>query len=560
MLVEEGGHGRDGLEVLFVAAENDALPGAKVGGIGDVIRDLPVALARTGATVTVVLPSYGFLHQVPDAARIGTVSVRFRQSRQPVEVFDLPGTYGDGTEAVRMRVLHSPDFAPCGERRVYCDDPDDAPFATDASKYALFGAAVLEATLAGHLGGAQLLHLHDWHASFVAILAQQDPAYSTLAQRRRIFSIHNLALQGIRPLDGHPSSLKAWYPWLEHAPETLIDPRWTNCINPMAAGIRLADGVHTVSPTYADEIVQANEPERGFHGGEGLERDLRQTAAQGRLLGILNGIDYPSDEAPSADAPSADVSAIRTSDTASALSEEGTWREWMSAVARALESSISTDAHVRSVDWIAHQRARDWSTRARPAHVLTSVGRLVNQKAAILAVELEDGRSVLEHLLARFVDQIALVFIGTGDAALEQLCTALAGRHPNFLFINRYNASLADTAYAEGDIFLMPSSFEPCGISQLIAMRQGQPCLVHAVGGLVDTVSDNVDGFQFSGDSLPDQGRALLLRLGEVLEQRTADPGAWQTLCNTAASRRFDWDSAAARYRRELYHLNRETS
>jgi len=326
MLVEEGGHGRDGLEVLFVAAENDALPGAKVGGIGDVIRDLPVALARTGATVTVVLPSYGFLHQVPDAARIGTVSVRFRQSRQPVEVFDLPGTYGDGTEAVRMRVLHSPDFAPCGERRVYCDDPDDAPFATDASKYALFGAAVLEATLAGHLGGAQLLHLHDWHASFVAILAQQDPAYSTLAQRRRIFSIHNLALQGIRPLDGHPSSLKAWYPWLEHAPETLIDPRWTNCINPMAAGIRLADGVHTVSPTYADEIVQANEPERGFHGGEGLERDLRQTAAQGRLLGILNGIDYPSDEAPSADAPSADVSAIRTSDTASAQFSSTCWR------------------------------------------------------------------------------------------------------------------------------------------------------------------------------------------------------------------------------------------
>ncbi len=545
MLVEEGGQGRNALEVLFVAAENDALPSAKVGGIGDVIRDLPPAMARTGAVVTVVLPSYGFLQNLASAVHVATVSVRFRQSRQPVEILDLPGTYG--SDAVRMRVLHSPDFAPCGERRVYCDDPDDSPFATDASKYALFGAAVLEAALAGHLGGAELLHLHDWHASFVAVLAQLDPAFSALASRRRVFSIHNLALQGVRPFADHPSSLSAWYPWLEYTPQALADPRWTDCINPMAAGIRLCDAVHTVSPTYACEVVQANQPERGFHGGEGLEQDLRQKAADGRLLGILNGIDYPS-------------SPLATAEPVSTLSSDVVWNEWMLAVARALESSISIDTHVRSVDWLAHQRALDWSRCARPAHVLTSVGRLVNQKAAILAAELDDGKSVLEHLLARFADDIALVFIGTGDTTLERLCRGLAGRYANFLFINRYNAQLADTAYESGDLFLMPSSFEPCGISQMMAMQHGQPCLVHAVGGLVDTVVDGVDGFHFKGDSLVAQGMALLERLDEVLIQRSSDPAAWRVLCESAAARRFDWDSAAIRYRRELYTLNRENS
>lgn len=542
MLDDGGGEGRNALQVLFVAAENDALRGAKVGGIGDVLRDLPAALSRHGVAVTVVLPSYGFLHLENGAQHIGSVSVRFRDGRQTIDVYDLPDTYVNAVDSPRMRILHSADFAPCGERRVYCDDPTDSPFATDASKYALFGAAVLESIRSGHLGGAEVLHLHDWHAAFVAILVERDPDFRALTSRHRVFSIHNLSLQGIRPFKGHESSFFAWYPWLQTSPMSLADPRWTDCVNPMAAGIRLADRVHTVSPTYASEVVRSNEPERGFHGGEGLERDLQRAASDQRLLGILNGIDYPQ-ATPAADA-----------------SDDEQWRRWMKAVAKALEMSIADGEHVRSVDWIAHQRAQAWSDQPRPTNVLTSVGRLVEQKAAIFAVELEDGRSVLEHLLGQFAKDTALLIIGTGDPALERLCSSLAARNQNFLFINRYDAALADAAYAYGDLFLMPSSFEPCGISQMIAMRHGQPCLVHAVGGLVDTVDDEVDGFHFRGDSLASQGQAMLNRLVEVLKQRTTDPYAWRAVCNTAATRRFDWDAAAVRYLSELYNMNRSTT
>ena len=106
--------------------------------------------------------------------------------------------------------------------------------------------------------------------------------------------------------------------------------------------------------------------------------------------------------------------------------------------------------------------------------------------------------------------------------------------------------------YKLGDLFLMPSSFEPCGISQMLAMREGQPCLVHGVGGLADTVIDNETGFVFHGDSPASQASALLVRLGQVLELRNS-AAAWQAVCKSAAEARFSWDSAAEAYEAHLY-------
>ncbi len=135
-----------------------------------------------------------------------------------------------------------------------------------------------------------MIHLHDWHAALLLVLRRYHPAYQRLQQIHCAYTIHNLALQGIRPLLGHASSLAAWYPGLAYESAVLADPRWSNCINLMAVGIRLADAVHAVSPSYAEEILRPSAvTAHGYYVGEGLEIDLRKTQAEGRVFGILDG-------------------------------------------------------------------------------------------------------------------------------------------------------------------------------------------------------------------------------------------------------------------------------
>ena len=534
--------------VCMLAAENDLIPGGKVGGIGDVIRDLPPALVREGADVSVVVPSYGLLHELGGARRPLAFATAFGGTLERIELHELHALSEPG---VRQYVLHHPAFAVGGRGAVYCDDPPERPFARDATKFALFCTAALGAVRDGHLGEVEVLHLHDWHAAFAAILLAFEPEFAGLRELRTVYGIHNLALQGIRPLGGDRSSLERWFPRLDYAPDALSDPRWTDCVNPVAAAIRLCDAVHTVSPTYAADIVRPNAPERGFHGGEGLERDLAAVAAEGRLFGIVNGIVEPDAEAAASrgDAPG----------------DEDDWAEVLEALGEALLATLGGATELPAADYLAHRRLDSWARRPRPRHLLTSIGRLTEQKIALLLHRLppeaaagtgvdEGGeRAVLDILLERLSGRGAFVLLGTGDAALERACQRVAARHPHFCFLKHYSAPLSEGLFAHGDLFLMPSSFEPCGISQMLAMRAGQPPLVHAVGGLADTVEDGVDGFAFGGDSIDAQAHALLERLDEALTLREDGGTAWTDIVDAARARRFPWRESARRYIDELY-------
>ncbi len=146
-----------------------------------------------------------------------------------------------------------------------------------------------------------------------------------------------------------------------------------------------------------------------------------------------------------------------------------------------------------------------------------------------------------------------LFLIGSGDPHYEAVLADIARRHDNLLFLRGYSESLANDLYGAGDLFLMPSSFEPCGISQMLAMRGGQPCLVHAVGGLLDTVKDNVNGFWFHGDSSPEQANALLTRMQQIVQLRAAKPAQWKKIRASAAAARFVWSAAAQLYIEDLY-------
>ena len=279
------------MRILMVAAENDALPGGKVGGIGDVVRDIPPALAAVGHQVNVVTPGYGRFTNLPGSEHCGNLPVSFGGGSTPVGLYKVLGK--NPQEGVIQWILESPLFAIGGKGQIYCDDPADRPFASDASKFALFCAAVATGIRDGHFGELDVLHLHDWHAALLAVLRAYDDNFRCLQSIRTVYSIHNLALQGVRPLGSDDSSLHAWFPDLSYNRDALNDPRAPHCINPMRAGINLSDRVHAVSPTYSEEIQRPSDRAQGYFGGEGLHVDLQRAAGDGRLHGILNGCEYP---------------------------------------------------------------------------------------------------------------------------------------------------------------------------------------------------------------------------------------------------------------------------
>jgi starch synthase len=284
----------------------------------------------------------------------------------------------------------------------------------------------------------------------------------------------------------------------------------------MAAAIRCADRVNTVSPTYAQEILRPSDHLHGFFGGEGLEGVLRQAAERGRLTGILNGCAYP-ESVPNT-----------------------TWPALRKAVA-ARGALVAEDARLRSL------------SVKRPRHLLLSVGRVVGQKVGLLLQPLEDHETALDALLDALGDRGLFILLGSGEPALERRLAAVATRHANFLLLRGYDEALSEALYGASDLFLMPSSFEPCGISQMLAMRVGTPCLVHKVGGLADTVEHMVNGFSFEGDDLPAQVKAMLLCFNEALQVQSRKLPLWNSICKNARETRFGWDKVIKAYEKQLY-------
>ena len=152
----------------------------------------------------------------------------------------------------------------------------------------------------------------------------------------------------------------------------------------------------------------------------------------------------------------------------------------------------------------------------RPRNLLTSIGRLTEQKAALFLQSLPDGSVALDRILENLGNDV-LIMVGSGDREMERRMADVAGRNRNLLFLCGYSETFTELLYKAGDLFLMPSSFEPCGISQMLAMRDLQPCVVHAVGGLKDTVQDGVNGFSFTGDSPAEQAQNFVAKVAGAL-------------------------------------------
>jgi starch synthase len=473
----------------------------------------------------VLTPAYGIFAQLPGARRRARIDVDFAGAQRVVGLYEVPGK----SKEVTNYVLDHAAFAPQGPGRIYTDDDGAGPFATDATKFALFCAASSAALVGGALPVPSVLHLHDWQAALVLLLRASEPEFQSLDAIRTVYTIHNLAMQGVRPLRGYDSALETWFPELEYDERIVVDPRWGDCVNPMAVGIRLADAVNTVSPTYAREILEPSEPARAHSGGEGLEDDLRAVQAAGRLTGILNGCTYPRQAAA-----------------------KPVWEQVVGTLRAEIGQWIAREASLPSAHYFADKRLAALPA-ARPSMLLTSVGRITEQKVRLFRERTTNGASVLESILAHLGPDGLFIMVGSGDRDYVRFLSGIAARHERFLFLNGYSEAVAEHLYGAGDLFLMPSTFEPCGISQMLAMRAGQLCVVHGVGGLRDTVIDKVNGFVFGGRTIGDQADSFVSTVRHALDLRRSSIGRWQRMQQAAAAARFEWAESAAAYEKVVY-------
>jgi starch synthase len=467
------------MEILFVSSE--VAPWSKTGGLGDVAGALPRALAARGHSVSVVSPRYY------------TIDVRapgFEALHGAIRVRGEPTTLWlqRAGKVSYYFVEHDRYF---GSRRgLYGDAHGD--YEDNAERFAYLARAALALPSARGVR-PRIVHGNDWQAGLLPLLLKHEHGQDlNLARARTVFTIHNLAYQGIFSKHVVPA---LGLPWSAFRYEVM---EFYDHLSFMKAGLTGADALTTVSPTYAHEILT---PE----GGCQLDAVLRHRAAD--LLGILNGIDAG---------------------------------EWDPSTDRHLEARYSAGELAGKAACKAALQ-RELRLPVRPeVPLIGMVGRLAEQK----------GIDLVAAVLSRLVMQdVQVVVLGSGERKLESVFVRASREHAQRVAARiGFDEGLAHRIEAGADVFLMPSRFEPCGLNQLYSLRYGTVPVVRAVGGLEDTVDDYDGKDQGTGFKFREyHPRALwgaLLRALDVFR----DQAAWAGIMRRGMAQDFSWDRSAAGY------------
>ena len=477
------------MKVLHAAAE--VFPLVKTGGLADVLGALPEALIAAGADVRLVLPGLPAILKGMDALQV---------------VCDLGAVFGAGRVTLRLgRMAHNQVAAYVIDAPYLYQRPGNPYLAADGSEWAdnlqRFG---LLGWVAAHLAAGELdpdwtpdvLHAHDWHAAMACAYVACHPA----TRAATVYTIHNLAYQGLFAQDDFH---------LLGLPSRLMVPvglEFHGQLSFMKAGLKYAQRITTVSPNYASEI--ATEP-----FGCGLDGVIRARGTD--VSGILNGVD----------------GAI-----------------WNPATDRLIAAPYSLQAlDGKALCKAALQQELSLTVEAS-APLFSVVSRLTSQKGLDLLIDaLPSLLGVAEPGGAQ------LVVLGNGDPALEAAFTDAAAMHPGRVAVRlAYDEALAHRIMAGADAILVPSRFEPCGLTQLYALRYGTVPVVRQVGGLADTVvdathatllDDKATGFMF--------GPATPVALADALQHALSAyrrPDVWRQIMARGMAQNFSWDLAATHY------------
>ena len=473
---------------------SEIVPFAKAGGLGDMVGALSAELCRQGHDVRVILPRYYSI----DIGRLQRVG-------KPLGV-----PLGEGEQWCAVYQSRLPD----AEVPVYFLDNEvlygrdgiygtrgEPGFADNLQRFALLsrGAFQLCRVLDWF---PDVMHAHDWPAATVPVCLYAREGEGEFAETGSVLTIHNLGHQGIFPKEDFkylPLSQDFYSSAGFESPDGL---------NLLQAGIHNADVLTTVSPTYAEEIQT---PEFGH----GLDALLRRRRAD--LFGVLNGMDY------------------------------GIWNP-------------ETDLHIPAN--YAHDSLEGKAINKQELQevmgleidpklpVLAMISRLVDQKGFGELCGPTHGSlwSICHELDLQFV------ILGTGEEWCEEELATLADKLPNLSVALEYNDPLAHLIEAGSDFFLMPSVYEPCGLSQMYSLRYGSLPIVRRTGGLADTVEnydeETGDGTGFVFDDLTP--KAIENSVGWAVWAWYNRPDHIHDMRVRAMQKRFSWDASAARYV-ELY-------
>jgi len=473
------------IRVLGVASE--IFPLVKTGGLADVVGALSQKLGASGHDVCLFLPKY---RAIEAAALQGGIAVPLSVPVGPRKI-DVNLRYMQW----RSVSVYFIDYPPFYDRDgLYGADGKDHP--DNDARFALYARAALEGAKAVGFK-PDVVHAHDWQAGLAPVyLRTMYAGHPTLGDAATVFTIHNLAYQGLFEPDWLP---RLDLPWDLLGVEAM---EFYGRISFLKAGINFSDEITTVSPTYAREIQT---PAFGF----GFDGILRRRAAN--LSGILNGIDVVEWN------PETDPNLPQPYD-----------RDDLSGKRAAKAAVLAT-----------YGLPADDAALERP--LVGMISRMVDQKGLDLIAAIAPE---LPRLDASFV------VLGTGEPQYQDLWRTLAAAHPDRIGARiGFDEALAHLIEGGADLFLMPSQFEPCGLNQMYSLRYGTVPLVRAVGGLADTVVDcrpgarSATGFVFD-DYTPE---ALLDTLNRALAT-FHDRRRWRALQRAGMAREYSWDRSAREY------------
>jgi starch synthase len=479
------------LKVLIVAAEIH--PFAKVGHVAEVVGSLPAALNKAGHDVRLVMPRYGRIDplkfDLKPIAALQELYVPVSRGKEKVSISE-----GQCTEDIPVYFVNSDKYFNRDGIYGYPDDDE---------RFILFCRAALD-MLPALDWQPDIIHCHEWHTAVIPNWLKtayaDDPFYKNIAT---VYTIHNLAFQGVfgyRVLE--VAGIEAYdfeYPALDDS---------SNLVSLMSLGIRFADVINTVSPTYANEILT---PQFGEH----LEDLLNER--KDRLFGILNGIDT---------------------------------RHFNPATDPFLAANFDAGSLERRL-----QNKRDLQRESRlpenpDVPIVAMISRLANQKGLDLVAQ------TIEQILQL---DIQFILMGTGDQFYHDLFKQVVLRYPHkSSYYMTFKTPIAQKIYAGSDLFLMPSRFEPCGLGQMIAMRYGSIPVVRRTGGLADTVQDfdartgSGNGFTFADYD----ATAFFGALVRALETYKYD-NVWHNLMQRDMEADYSWSASAKKYV-ELYRRAQE--
>ena len=469
----------------IVQAAGESVPFIKTGGLADVVDAVSRGLAARGHDVTLMLGKYGVLKESGVKFERQPVPVPVRVDNRVEHATLWVGHY----EGVRVVLLENDAYF--GRDGPYGSSYGD--YGDNDERFVFYSHAVLAAAAALNLQ-PDVIHVHDWQAALIPPILKLQDSHPALAAAKTVLTLHNMAFQGLFPAW---SALKAGFSSRDFSYNKL---EYHGKFSFLKSGVQYADALTTVSPNYAKQITSSND------FGMGLEQLL--AFREQDLHGILNGVD------PKLWDPAADPLLYKNFSVEDAAAGKTANKEALQA-----HAGLPVDG-------------------SKP--MLGVVSRLSHQKGVDMIAELIPE-------LVKMGFQIAIT--GTGDADAVAWLQKLQHEYPENVWINAaFSEEFARRIFAASDFLLMPSRFEPCGLSQLMAQRYGSLPIVTPTGGLVDTVKDLREGPDGDGLFMREFSAEGLAQAAAAALTHYQDPAALARSRRAAMTKDSSWDKAILEY------------